>query len=807
MKDSKNIAKNESSKLKERIKHLEIENRKIYLESEKYKKQALKLKIIEKKYLEIDERLNRIIEESNIGMALADLKGKFIRLNPALCRILGYSEDELLSKSIRDIIHPDDIPIQLSYYNQLLEGKILSYHIQKRYLHKDGHIIWTSVTTSLEHDIYGKPLHIIGQIQDITQKIEAEEKLMESEERFRLVFEKGQFGITIADSKFKFINTNPAFRQMTGYTAEELSKLTFADITSPSSLLEDTENVRLMSKGKLNQYQTEKQYLKKDGSLFWGNLVLTPVFNNKGKLIVYVALIQDITERKRLEKELFKWAQVIEHADWGIAIGSADGKTLEAMNPAYAKMHGYTTEELIGKPISIVYQPKYVAILFNNISIAHKKGNHSFETFHIRKDGTIFPALVSITAVKNKKGAVLLRAVNIKDISEQKRLEEELLRAKEKAEEADKLKTAFLCNMSHEIRTPMNAIMGFADLIENNELTAEKRKVYAKTISHRANDLLTIINDIIDISKIESGTLSINEMPGFLNVILEEIKLFFKSRNENLIKKPIEFKVHNQLNSEQNKILYDFLRLKQVLINLVENALKFTSEGFIEIGCKMADNKNILIYVKDTGMGIPKDKQSLIFDRFRQADETFYGKKHGGAGLGLSISKGIIELMKGKIWVESEEDKGSVFYFKIPYKHSNEVIEPLKPENNPTYNWKNKTILLVEDIDYNADVIGEMLSETNVKVIVAKNGISALEIFQQNPDINLVLMDIRLPDITGLEVTREIKKQRKDIVIVAQTAYASEEDKRKCLEAGCHDYISKPIVYNKMFKTLSKYLD
>jgi signal transduction histidine kinase len=413
---------------------------------------------------------------------------------------------------------------------------------------------------------------------------------------------------------------------------------------------------------------------------------------------------------------------------------------------------------------------------------------------------------IKILETQNNKIKIEIKKYKNKD-AEIKKIVNELVKAKEKAVESDKLKTAFLCNMSHEIRTPMNAILGFAELIENIELPPEKRTSYAKTINHRANDLLNIINDIIDISKIESGTLDIIEESGFLNVVLDDIKQFFKARNENLVKKPIEFIVQNTLKIEQNKVLCDFHRIRQVLINLVENALKFTSSGFIKIGCELADNgSNILIYVKDTGIGIPKNKQSLIFDRFRQADEALFGKKHGGTGLGLSISRGLVELMKGKLWVESEEGKGSVFYVKIPYKVSNEAIEPLSKDPLVNYNWKNKTILLVEDTDYNADVISEILSSAGVSVEVAKDGTTAIKQFQKHPDIDLILMDIRLPDISGLEVTRKIRKLRKNVPVIAQTAYASDEDKTKCLASGCQEYISKPINYTKMLKMIDKYL-
>jgi two-component system, chemotaxis family, CheB/CheR fusion protein len=807
MKRKMNITKSENSRLQERIKLLEMKYKKIKIENKKLKSEVLRINSFEKKNLEMHARLNRIFEESEIGMTLTDLKGNFTQVNPAFCEMLKYSEKELLSKSIADITFHEDHSIQKEFEKNLYAGKIKSYQIQKRYVRKDGQLVWVLLTVTLASDLTGKPIHLIEQVQNITEKIETEEKLKQNEARFRMIFEKAEFGLAISDSNFKFIAANPAFCRMMGYSNEELSKLTFTDITHPSRRKEDTKNVMAMAKGTLSHYQTEKQYLKKDGTIFWGSLVTTTVRNNMGGAAFYIAMVQDISERKRLESELEKWGQVIKNADWGIAIGSPDEYILEAVNPAYARMHGYTVKELIGKPASIVYSKKSEVSLPEYTRLANKKGSHTFETLHVRKDGTIFPVQVNLTAVKDTSGKVMFHAVNVLDITNQKKIEKELLTAKEKAIEADKLKTAFLCNMSHEIRTPMNAIMGFAELIESNDLPVDKRSAYAGIINHRANDLLNVINDIIDVSKIEAGTLNIVEEPGFLNLVLEEIRQFFTSRNENLVKKPIDFRVKNKLKNEENKILSDFQRLKQVLINLVENALKFTSSGFIEIGCELTDNnRNILIHVKDTGIGIPKNKLTVIFDRFWQAEEVLYGKKHGGAGLGLSISKGIIELMKGKLWVESTVGKGSVFYFKIPYKFDENAIEPEIKKENVKFDWKDKTILLVEDTEYNADVIIEMLASTGVRIKVAKDGHSAIEQFQQNPNFDLILMDIRLPDISGIDVTKQIKKIRKDITVIAQTAYASDDDKVKCFNSGCQEFISKPINHSKMLTLLSRYL-
>jgi signal transduction histidine kinase len=244
----------------------------------------------------------------------------------------------------------------------------------------------------------------------------------------------------------------------------------------------------------------------------------------------------------------------------------------------------------------------------------------------------------------------------------------DLITAKDKAEESDRLKTAFLANVSHEIRTPMNAIIGFSDLLDDESMDNDTRKLFTHTIKTRSADLLNIINDILDISKLESGLLKIDAFSGSVSQILNELISYYNTKNKNISKKPIIFNLRYSLIPEHDYIITDFNRLKQVLMNLIDNAFKFTSEGLIEIGCKEKDSNTLLFYVKDTGIGIPSQKLELIFERFRQATDSYLSSKFGGTGLGLSISKGLIELMEGEIWVESTEGKGTTFFFTTPLK-------------------------------------------------------------------------------------------------------------------------------------------
>ncbi|MDO9593579.1 MAG: ATP-binding protein, partial [Lutibacter sp.] len=385
----------------------------------------------------------------------------------------------------------------------------------------------------------------------------------------------------------------------------------------------------------------------------------------------------------------------------------------------------------------------------------------------------------------------------------------ELIIAKERAEESDRLKSAFLANMSHEIRTPMNGILGFAGLLKTPNLTGEKQQEYIKIIENSGKRMLNIINDIISISKIESGILEVNISNSNVSEQLEYIQKFFKSETD---KKGIQLISHNSLSKKDFIIKTDKEKLYAILTNLVKNAIKFTHEGSIEFGCSKK-GKFLEFYVKDTGAGIPPEQKSLIFERFRQGSESL-NRNYEGAGLGLSISKAYIELLGGKIWVESEVGKGSTFYFTIPFnakqnemKFTEEIVDAVD-EKNQTNKLK---ILITEDDETIEKLIAIQINKYSKVVLVAKNGAEAVQICRDNPDIDLILMDIKMPEMNGYEATKQIRTFNNKVIIVAQTAYAFLGDKEKSIKTGFNDYISKPFknvtftdLMEKHFKNFGK---
>ncbi len=378
----------------------------------------------------------------------------------------------------------------------------------------------------------------------------------------------------------------------------------------------------------------------------------------------------------------------------------------------------------------------------------------------------------------------------------------ELLKAKEHAEESDRLKSAFLANMSHEIRTPMNGILGFSELLKEPGLSGETQQDYIRIIEKSGTRMLNIINDIVDISRIEAGLMKIKMQESNINEQMQYIYTFFKPEVD---AKGMKLSINIPLPTEDANITTDREKVYAILTNLVKNAIKYSYEGTIELGYVKRDN-NLEFYVKDTGIGIAHDKQDVIFERFIQADTPKEWARQG-AGLGLSITKAYLEMLGGKIWVESQEGVGSTFYFTLPYNAvaaKETVVQKSGPSDKTDKVGKLK-ILIAED-----DKISEKLIDLSLKmfakeILSAKNGVEAIEACQKNPDIDLVMMDSQMPGMGGYEATRQIRSFNKEVVIIAQTAYGLSGDREKAIEAGCNDYIAKPINKAELLLLIQKY--
>jgi len=391
----------------------------------------------------------------------------------------------------------------------------------------------------------------------------------------------------------------------------------------------------------------------------------------------------------------------------------------------------------------------------------------------------------------------------LKEIDEHKQTMSDLEKAKTRAEESDRLKSNFLANISHELRTPMNAITGFAQMLAFEHLTNEKKLNYINQLQEGCKNLTGLVDDIIDFAIIDSGEAQIEMKLFNPHPVLEFLQDHYT--NELIKRNKTNLLInYTNLNKENSLQIYtDQARFKQILSVLIDNAIKFTEKGQISFGFIHPDTNHIQFFVKDTGIGIEEQYREIIFERFRQVDESI-SKRYGGSGIGLSVAKNLTKLLNGKLWFESTLGAGTTFYFEIPYESTKEEFNIIL---NQKMNWSNKTILVAEDKKINFEIIKETLSETGAELILAKNGQEAIDLISNNHKIDLILMDIQMPVVNGYDATKQIKKINNLIPIIAQTAYAMPQDSVKCIDAGCDDYISKPISLDQFIIKLSRFLD
>jgi len=407
--------------------------------------------------------------------------------------------------------------------------------------------------------------------------------------------------------------------------------------------------------------------------------------------------------------------------------------------------------------------------------------------------------------IRDERGVITMIMGIFKDVSDLMLIENELKDAKEHAEESDRLKTSFLANMSHEIRTPMNGIIGFANLLRDPDLPEEKRDLFLKHIDHSSNQLLNIIDDIIDISKIESGQLKISNKPVRINEILDEIysSFFHRIRGDAPGQKLVAFKLKKGNDSNDFTIVTDDFRLSQIFNNLIGNAIKFTKEGHITFGYNIRDHRHVEFFVSDSGIGIPHNKIRLIFDRFGQVNQE-RTLQPTGTGLGLPISKSLVDLMGGEMWVESEIGKGTTFYFTLPLIVKEPMEESRAMISNKTYNWKEKQILVAEDEELNWFFVREMLKQTGATVHRARNGHEVVDLTRElSPDA--ILMDLKMPEMSGIEAARRIREFNPRVPIIAQTAFVMAEEKEESYRAGCNHFVTKPLDRTTIMELIDGY--
>jgi len=515
---------------------------------------------------------------------------------------------------------------------------------------------------------------------------------------------------------------------------------------------------------------------------------------------------KEAISREYSNTEMF-YKMLVQSADDGISFFDRN-INLKYANAAYYSIIGYNKEHYnkINPPELI--HPEDIAYDKNRTEALQAKGFFETELRLKHKDGHYVNLSTRSVIVKNENGEIIGSLTISRDITSLKKIHEDLIKANVEAEASNRLKSSFLANISHEIRTPLNSVVGFANLLLANDITNEVKEEYIEHINHNSEKLLQIIGDIIDLSRLESSQIEITYEEASVNSIVNEIvddARKIVKRNE----KSIIINVMNMLEENGDLIFTDRIWLKRVLNHLMDNAVKFTLEGSIRLSYTR-ENDNLLFRVKDTGIGINKENLDHIFEEFRQ-EINGHHRPFEGLGVGLTLAKEVIERMGARIFVQSEKGVGSEFSFSIPYRPAggSTRIKSKLVSNEPLNfqaDWSSKTCLLVDD---NKDILlylNRVLSDTQIKTISARSGIEALEIVKSNPGIDLVLLDMQMPEMNGIEATKELRKIRKDIPIIAQTAFIFEDDKDIILEAGCDACLIKPIRKDHLLTVMSSFL-
>jgi len=653
-----------------------------------------------------------------------------------------------------------------------------------------------------------------------------EEALRENELKFRTLFESADDAIMLATEGL-WVDCNAGAMRIFGCSREEIINSSPSRF-SPPMQPDGRSSEEVIRKKDILAYQDRPQvfeweHCRLDGTTFSAEVSLNRLdFGGKSYI---QAIVRDVTARKQAEIALIeseaKYRQIFDNTfdimaiyevteDHRYKVITYNAAEASLLGPVEYYQNRYI-DECIPPELYHEFKQHYDRCLSEEKLITYEE-TVVFQDFH----KTFYTQLIPL---KNSVGRINRIIVISRDITENKLLQDQLIDqneklkllnldlivSKNKAEESDRLKSAFLANMSHEIRTPMNGILGFAEILQDPEISGEQQQEYLQIIQKSGYRMLNIINDIIDISKIESGLMKVNSRESNVNEQIEYIYTFFKPEVE---AKGMKLSFKTTLPAKEAQLITDREKLYAILTNLVKNAIKFTTEGAIEFGYSLThDHASLQFYVKDTGIGIPKERQEAIFERFVQADISDKMARQG-AGLGLAITKSFIEMMGGKIWVESEVGVGSTFYFTLPYT----IEQEFKSNVNDKFSidgmlnqLRKLNILIAED-----DETSEILMSINVKefskdVLYARTGNDVVNICRNNPNLDLILMDIRMPELNGYEATRQIRQFNKKVVIIAQTAYGLSVDREKAIEAGCNDFIAKPTNKVKLLSLIQKY--
>jgi PAS domain S-box-containing protein len=635
-----------------------IRNQRVAYYREKYESELDRLTLV--------KHFDYILKFANDIILLIDKDLNIIEANDRALESYQYTRSEFIGMKLERIRAPESLSQFAGQVNNVDENKYATFEtVHKR---KDNTTFPVELSSRIVMVEGSKYYQTIG--RDITERKNAEYTLRESEEKFRKIFEESPFSIIMTGKDFGIIRANLSFCNFIGYGEEELKLFTFRNFTHPDYITDDEISLMKLIAGEIPVYHTIKRYLRSDGSVIWGSTTVSIVRDKREEVQFFLVIIEDVTSQKKAASELDNSFSLLratlESTQDGLLVVDSSGKVVQ-FNQKFMDMWKIP-EELIasGDDNNLVEYVKNGLInpdLFVE-NVKHLYSDPEATSFDLLEfiDGRFFERYSQPQKINRESVG---RVWSFRDITNRKKAETDLISAKERAEESDRLKTAFLHNVSHEIRTPMNAIIGFSTLLNDPDLADQDRRQYIDIIFQSGSQLLSIINDIVDIANVESGQAKVNLTEFNLNSALRILNEQFSITGK-LINVSITLKT--TLQDEDSTIITDKTKLVQILSNLINNAVKFTPDGQIYFGYYLKDNL-LEFYVKDTGIGIPPEYHSRIFDRFYQVDSNI-SRQYSGTGLGLSICKGYVELLGGNIKVESQSGKGTLFVFTIPFSQA-----------------------------------------------------------------------------------------------------------------------------------------
>ena len=765
-----------------------------------FTKDITERKLKDLKIIESENKFKTVFDFSQIGMALLTTQVKWLKLNDAFCKILGYSENELLGKTFQDITHPDDLAQDLIYISEIVEEKVESYQREKRYIHKKGHIIWAIVSVSLMKNIPDKSIYLLLQVQNITRRKISELKLAESESKFRSAFDYSSIGMALINTNGQWLKVNKSLCNIFGYKEQEFCKKTLEELSHIEDSKDNAKYYKQLLNNEIKSFQIERRYYHYNSHIIWLSLNISAVYNDSNKQIYFIVQAQDITQRKEAEKSLLFQSNILQNVQDCIIITDLKGN-ITYWNQGATSIFGYQPNEIINQKITELYPDNDQLTLKKGLADIASVKNIKRDWKGKTKDGKEIWLDLKTSYLQNKEGKLIGFIGVARDITDKKEIEKELISAKEQAEEALHIKSEFLATMSHEIRTPMNGVIGMTDLLSKTKLNEEQNE-FLDIIRKSNNSLMTIINEILDFSKFEANKMQLEKIPFDLRTCIQDIYSIVSGIAE---EKKIELVYYVSLDIPQH-LLGDINRIRQVLLNLVNNGIKFSNKGelFISVELlKRTDNILTLKFIiKDTGIGIAKEIINNLFQPFSQGDSST-SRKYGGTGLGLAITKKIVELMNGKIWVESQLGQGSEFHFTIDLE-----LADIYSENSYRQNIHpkllNKRALLVVNNSNGLNSINDQTKQWGMLNTIALSYSIALGILKNNPSFDVVIIDLSETDTKYM--LKELHKLQPSLPVII--LISSDKENLKVSDKLFSDCLIKPVkeitLFNALINTLFK---